>query len=72
MVALFFSSSLLPVAAVFHFAYNLEDVFKNIQQFYKILSDPFGFGWDLFGTRLHSVIHPNLFWVWYGQLAAKI
>lgn len=71
-VALFFIPSLLPVATVFHFAHKFEDFAENIQQFYKILSDPFGFGWNLFGTRLHSVVRPDLFWVWHGQVLAVI
>lgn len=45
-----FSYSLLPVALFYHLAHNLQHIFYEGMKFIRILSDPFGWGWDLIGT----------------------
>ena len=49
-LALQFSYSLVPIAFVYHFThYYTLLLSQGVQVVYQI-SDPFGFGWDLFGT----------------------
>ena len=45
-----FSYSFLPVAIAYHLAHNLAHIRKEGYKFFLVLSDPFGWGWDLFGT----------------------
>ncbi|WP_075217949.1 hypothetical protein [Mongoliimonas terrestris] len=42
--------SIVPIAVVFQFAHYLTLVLVEGQNFLKAVSDPFGRGWDLFGT----------------------
>ena len=45
-----FSYSLLPIALFYHLAHNLQHIFFEGKKLVRIASDPFGWGWDLFGT----------------------
>ncbi|RMG42565.1 MAG: 4Fe-4S binding protein [Acidobacteria bacterium] len=45
-----FAYSLLPIALCYHLAHNLQHVFFEGMKLVRIASDPFGWGWDLFGT----------------------
>ena len=49
-LALAFTFSLLPIALAYHYAHFLGFLFINGQRFIVLASDPFGWGWDLFGT----------------------
>ena len=45
-----FAYAVIPVALFYHLAHNGMHFFREAQQIGPLLSDPFGFGWDLFGT----------------------
>ena len=40
----------LPIALFYHLAHNLEHMLMEGQKVFSLLSDPFGWGWNLFGT----------------------
>lgn len=54
-VAGFFVLSLVPIALAYHLAHYLSFLLIVGQYMIPLASDPFGFGWDLFGTRLYQV-----------------
>jgi hypothetical protein len=41
---------LLPIALAYHYAHFLSYLLIQGQQIIALASDPFGIGWDLFGT----------------------
>ena len=45
-----FAYSLIPIALFYHVAHNGMHFFMEAQHILPVLSDPFGWGWDLFGT----------------------
>jgi polyferredoxin len=45
-----FAYPLLPVALFYHLAHNAGHLLQEGQKIVPLLSDPFGWGWDLFGT----------------------
>lgn len=49
-IAGLFAFSLLPIAIAYHLAHYLSYLLINGQLIVPLISDPFGFGWDLFGT----------------------
>ena len=55
-LALLFIVSLLPIAMVYQFAHYSTFLFINGQQIINLISDPFGYQWDLFGTRNYTGI----------------
>jgi len=40
----------LPIALFYHLAHNLEHLLMEGQKVIALISDPFGWGWNLFGT----------------------
>lgn len=50
-----FASSLLPIAAAYHLAHYLSYLLIAGQLALPAASDPFGLGWDVFGTAGHSL-----------------
>ena len=50
-----FAPSLLPIAAAYTVAHYFSYLVLEGQQIIAHLSDPFGRGWDLFGTATHQV-----------------
>ncbi len=64
-----FSYSLVPIALFYHIAHNCMHFFMEAQHIIPLLSDPFGWGWDLFGTAGKS--YPpflSLRSIWWCQL----
>ncbi len=60
-----FSYSLLPIALFYHLAHNLQHIFFEGKKLLRVASDPFGWGWDLFGTAhmlIDSVLPLNAGW----------
>jgi len=61
-----FTPSLLPIALAYHLAHNQAFLLLGTQYLIPLLSDPFGFGWDVFGTALHqvnfSLIQTSMIW----------
>ena len=45
-----FAYSVVPVALFYHLAHNSMHFFLEAPKLIPLLSDPFGWGWDLFGT----------------------
>lgn len=45
-----FAYSVIPVALFYHLAHNSMHFFLEAPSIIPLLSDPFGFGWNLFGT----------------------
>jgi hypothetical protein len=50
LVARHFVLTLLPIAIAYHLAHYLTSLLLSGQYIIANASDPFGFGWDLFGT----------------------
>jgi hypothetical protein len=50
-----FVLTLVPIAIAYHLAHYLSFLAMAGQYLIPLASDPFGFGWDLFGTRNHFV-----------------
>jgi hypothetical protein len=49
-----FSYCVLPIALFYHLAHNSMHFFMEAQELIPLLSDPFGLGWNLFGTAGNS------------------
>ena len=69
-----FIFSLLPISIAYHIAHYFSYLFNGGQLIIPLLSDPFGFGWDLFGTASYQ---PNIGFVgpilqWYVAITAII
>jgi len=65
-----FSYSLLPIALFYHLAHNLQHMFSEGWRLVTIASDPFGWGWNLFGTaglELSTGLPPDV--AWWSQVA---
>lgn len=49
------SYALLPIALFYHLAHNLEHLLMEGPKVLTLLSDPFGWSWNLFGTAQWSI-----------------
>jgi hypothetical protein len=69
-----FLGSLIPIALAYVVAHYFSFFVRETQWLYPFASDPFGFGWDLFGTADWrpdiSVLAPKT--IWYAQVAALV
>ena len=69
-----FVVSIAPIAFGYHFAHYLPELLLNGQFTLRALSDPFGFGWNLIGTRdmhVHASIltnHESIRMIWNIQV----
>ncbi len=65
-----FASSLLPIALVYHVAHYYTLIQSQGVKIVRLISDPFGWGWDLFGTAgwLRYRIVPEPDTVWHAQV----
>lgn len=66
--------SLVPIAIAYQVAHYYTLLLNGGQRIFPVLSDPFGWGWDLFGTagyRIHAGF-PDAAFVWYSQVALII
>ncbi|WP_157003118.1 hypothetical protein [Ralstonia sp. A12] len=63
--------SLVPIALVYHVAHYFTMVFSQGGQIVRLISDPFGAGWNLFGTAKIDVppIMFDLGTIWHTQVA---
>lgn len=69
-----FAFSLLPIALAYHYAHFLGFLFVNGQRFIVLASDPFGWGWDLFGTA-DAIINIGILspvFIWYFSITAIV
>lgn len=72
-VARSFTHTLVPIAFAYAFAHYFTLVIFEGQILFSTISDPFGLGWDLFGTATRPVnfwLSPNT--VWYIQVTAIV
>lgn len=69
-LALRFAFSLLPIAFVYHLTHYFTLLLTQAPASVALLSDPFGQGWNLFGTAglLSLPVLPDMAWVWHGQV----
>lgn len=69
-LALRFAYSLLPIALVYHITHYYTLILTQGAMILRLASDPFGVGWNLFGTAhwLPQPIIPNMDWVWHTQV----
>ncbi|MBI5287271.1 MAG: hypothetical protein HY878_06755 [Deltaproteobacteria bacterium] len=65
-----FAYPLIPLALFFHLGHNVLHLFGEGQKIVVVASDPFGWGWDIFGTARTSLepiislsIIPYIQWV---------
>jgi hypothetical protein len=70
-LALSFAFSLLPIALVYNLTHYYTLIFTQGVTIVSLLSDPFGWGWNLFGTagKLRAPILPDMNVVWHSQVA---
>jgi hypothetical protein len=69
-----FLGSLVPIALAYVVAHYFSFFVRELQYLAPFASDPFGFGWDLFGTadvrpRI-TVLDPKT--IWYAQVGALV
>ena len=69
-LALDFGYTLLPIALVYNLTHYFTLILTQGVKIVSLLSDPFGWGWNLFGTALlfRSPILPDLGLVWHAQV----
>jgi hypothetical protein len=69
-----FVLTLVPIAVAYHFAHYFSVLVDGGQFIIPLASDPFGFGWDLFGTAGYEInigiISPYVYW--YAALVAIV
>jgi hypothetical protein len=69
-----FAFSLVPIAIAYHLAHYLSYLLTQGQYVIPLVSDPFGIGWDLFGTadyRVDIAVVGARF-AWYGAVSAIV
>src|SRR3546814_11877244 len=69
-LALAFAFSLLPIVLVYNITHYYTLMFTQGVKIISLLSDPFGWGWNLFGTAglLRAPILPSMSMVWHTQV----
>ena len=73
-IAQSFALTLIPIAIGYHLAHYLVFLMIQGQYIIPLISDPFGFGWDLFGTagyRVDITIVEGRF-AWYAAVTAIV
>lgn len=70
-LALRFFPSLLPIALAYHVTHYYTLLETQGLRILPLASDPFGYGWNLFGTAnwIRDTIVPDLTVVWHSQVA---
>jgi hypothetical protein len=66
-LARLFVLSLVPIALAYHLAHYLSFLLIVGQYMIPLASDPFGFGWDLFGTKIYfpdiGIVNAKFVWI---------
>ncbi len=66
-LARLFVLSLVPISLAYHLAHYLSFLLIVGQDMIPLASDPFGFGWDLFGTKLYfvdiGIVNAKFVWI---------
>jgi hypothetical protein len=65
-----FAYAFIPIALVYHAAHYATLLVTQGLMIVRLVSDPFGVGWNLFGTALwlHRPVIPDMNWVWHAQV----
>jgi hypothetical protein len=72
-VAARFAHTLVPIALAYAFAHYFTLIIFEGQSIISAASDPFGLGWDLFGTRTHKIdFFLGALPIWYIQVGAIV
>ena len=72
-VAARFAHTLVPIAFAYAFAHYFTLVIFEGQSIISAASDPFGLGWDLFGTRAYKIdFFLGALPIWYIQVGAIV
>lgn len=72
-VASRFAHTLVPIASAYAFAHYFTLIIFEGQSIISAASDPFGLGWDLFGTRAYKVdFFLGALPIWYIQVSAIV
>ncbi len=69
-LSLDFALTLIPIALVYNIAHYYTLMFTEAPNIVRLISDPFGFGWNLFGTGdyfANYILSANF--VWHSQVA---
>jgi len=70
----YFVMSLVPIAIAYHISHYLSYLLITGQKIIPLVSDPFGFGWDLFNTAGYqvdiSIVNAKI--VWYTAVIAIV
>ncbi len=69
-LSLRFAFSLLPIALVYNITHYYTLILTQGVKIVSLVSDPFGYGWDLFGTagKLGAPILPSMTFIWHSQV----
>ncbi|MEK6806312.1 MAG: hypothetical protein AABY95_06660 [Pseudomonadota bacterium] len=69
-LALRFGYSLLPIALVYNITHYNTLILTQGVKIISLLSDPFGWGWNVFGTagQFRAPFLPDMAWVWHSQV----
>lgn len=69
-LALCFALTLLPIALVYNITHYYTLILTQGLKIISLLSDPFGWGWDLFRTRhlFRAPILPDMGFIWHSQV----
>jgi polyferredoxin len=63
-----YAYGLIPIALFYHIAHNVEHFFMESQKLVALISDPLGYGWNLFGTaQIRPEALLSLETIWYLQ-----
>ncbi|MEK6806314.1 MAG: hypothetical protein AABY95_06670 [Pseudomonadota bacterium] len=65
-----FAYALLPIVLAYHAAHYFTLLLDQGPKILSLASDPFGYGWNLFGTanKFRAAYLPDLTWVWHIQV----
>ncbi len=69
-LALAFGLTLVPIAFVYNLTHYSTLLLSHGLKILSLISDPFGWRWDLFGTahKFRAPILPDMGWVWHSQV----
>lgn len=68
-----YAYGLIPIALFYHIAHNVEHFFMESQKLIVLISDPFGYGWNLFGTsNVQAAAMLSLESIWFMQVGLVI
>ena len=69
-----FAFSIIPIAVVYNITHNLTEILDRWRAFPALLTDPFGFGWNIFGVSTMPVVQQSIEMgpIWHTQVALML